>query len=109
MRIGWRQLGCRLACCSNFRSYFRESEVENFRMTAASNEDVGRLDIAMDNAFSVRRIERVSDFCGQVQQQLGLHWLARDAVLQGHAVEELHHNVGLPFVIADFVNSADRS
>ena len=76
-------------------------------MAAASDKDVGRLDVAMDDAFAVRGVERVGNFDGQVEQQLGVQRLARNAMLQGHAVEEFHRDKRLAVVIADFVNGAD--
>ena len=51
----------------------RQSEVEDFGLTAFRNEDVGRLDVAMDNFFGVRGVERVGDLDGQGEQGLGVH------------------------------------
>ena len=38
---------------------------------------------------------------------LGLHAVARNTVLQGHAVQKLHGDEGLTIVLADFVDGAD--
>jgi hypothetical protein len=36
------------------------------------DEDIGGLEIAMDNAFGVGSVQRVGDLDGQVQQQINL-------------------------------------
>jgi hypothetical protein len=38
---------------------FRDAEVEELGLAPLAEEHVGRLDVAMDDAFSVRGIERV--------------------------------------------------
>lgn len=47
-----------------FIRYFGQTEIENFGVSARSDEDVGWLNVAMDNAFGVRRIERIGDLNG---------------------------------------------
>ena len=76
-------------------------------MTAFGDEDVGRLDVAVHDFFGVRGIERIGDFDGQREQGLGVHGLARDAMLQRHAVQKLHGDEGLAVLLADVVNGAD--
>jgi hypothetical protein len=41
---------------------FSQTEVQNLRVAAIGDEDVGRLDIAVNDAFCVGRIERISNF-----------------------------------------------
>jgi hypothetical protein len=38
---------------SNRRCNFRQSKVEDLRVSALGHEDIGRLDVAVDDAFSV--------------------------------------------------------
>ena len=38
-------------------------------MAAPRDEDVGRLDVAMNDAFAVRGVERVGDLRGEIEQQ----------------------------------------
>ena len=45
-----------------------QTEVENLGVAALSDEDVGGLDVAMDDAFGVRRIQRIGDLDGERQQ-----------------------------------------
>src|SRR5207302_731233 len=84
-----------------------ETEVENLGVTALGDENVGGLDVAMNDALGVSGVERVGDFDGKLEQSLGLDGMPRDAVLQGHAFEVLHHDEGLAIVLIDFVNGAD--
>ena len=54
------------------------------------DEDVGRLDVAMHDAFAVRRVEPVGNVNGNAEQFFGFERPVQDSVLQGCAVEELH-------------------
>ena len=38
-------------------------EVQNLRLPTLRDEDVGGLDVAMDDAFGVRRLEGIGDLC----------------------------------------------
>ena len=44
-----------------------QSEVENLYLAGGRQEDVSRFDVAMENAFSMRRIQRVRDLHSEVQ------------------------------------------
>ena len=85
----------------------RQSKVEDFGLTALGDEDVRRLDVAVHNLFRVRGIERIGYFDGQRQQRLGLHRLARDAMLQRHPVQKLHGDEGLAVLLANVINRAN--
>ena len=49
---------------------FRESEIEHFHMPINRNLDVRRLQISMDDALLVRRLERFRDLPGDRQRLL---------------------------------------
>ena len=76
-------------------------------MPALGHEQIRRLDIAVNNASGVRRIERVGDLDAERQDRLHLHRAPRDQVFQRRAVEELHHEESLSPVLADVVDRAD--
>src|SRR5215469_12972035 len=87
--------------------HLRQSEVENLGVTALSNKDIRWLDIAMNNALAMRRIERVGNFNGDGQQPFRINRSAGYQVLQGHAIEKLHDHEGAAFLFADVVDSAN--
>ncbi len=76
-------------------------------MAAAGNKNIGRLDVAVDDAFLVCRVERVGHFDSPIEHPFHLDGLAPDAVLQRRALHQFHGDVGLAFVLPDFVNGAD--
>ena len=76
-------------------------------MPALGDEDVRRLDVAMDNAGGVSRIQCVGDFDSKREQSLSFERTARYAVLQRHPVQKLHGDERLIIVFADFVDRAD--
>lgn len=59
---------------------FRQSEVQNLCLAPRRDENVCGFDVAMDDAFGMRRIERIGDLNGQVQRLLQLERPAGDAV-----------------------------
>ena len=76
-------------------------------MAALGDEDVCGLDVAVNNAFGVGRVEGVGDFDGQLEQSVGVERAPSDGVLEGQAVQKLHGNKGLAVVLVNFINRAD--
>ena len=89
------------------RSDLGQAEVQYFGLTSLGDEDVGRLDIAMNDARTVRGIQGISDLDGQIEQKLHIQRLALNGVLQGLAVQELHSDQGLAIHRVDVVDRAD--
>ena len=74
--------------------YFREAEIENFGVAALGDENIGGLDVAMDDALGVRGIETVGDLDAEIENGFHFHRAAGDAMLESDAVEELHGDEG---------------
>ncbi len=76
-------------------------------MPAAGDENVGRLDVAVNDAFRVRRIQRVRDFDSQRQQKFLRYRAPVNAMLQRHSFQKFHGDKRMPVLLADIVNGAD--
>src|SRR5580704_11777973 len=89
------------------RPDLRQTEVENLGVAAFGDENVSGFDVAVHYAFGVRGVERVGDLDGQRKYQPGFHRLSADAVLQRQAIQELHHDERLAFMLSNLVDRAD--
>ena len=76
-------------------------------MTTIGHENVGRLDVTVDNSLAVRGVERIGNFNGQGKQAIEFHRPCADQMLQRLAAEAFHHDEHMSFVLADFVDGAD--
>ena len=55
-----------------------QSEIENLCLVAVGHKNVGGLDVAMNDPFGVRGIERVGDLRAEIEQRIEFHGLAVD-------------------------------
>jgi hypothetical protein len=76
-------------------------------VAALGNKDVRRLDVAVDDAFRVRGVERIRNLNRQPKQNVGLDGPAGNAMLQRQPVEKLHHKKGMAILLPDLMNGAD--
>jgi hypothetical protein len=95
-------------------SELRQVEIEDLDLAAARYKNIRWLDVAMNDAFRVRGIERVGNLNPQVEHLVECERLLADAVLQRLAFEQLHGDEGDCFaaIIAiihyvDFIDGAD--
>ena len=61
----------------------------------------------MNDAFGMRRVQRVRNLNRQCQQHVQFHRTPGDQVLQRHAIQILHGDESLAVLLANFVNGAD--
>src|SRR5262250_755170 len=80
---------------------------ENLGVGAFGYKNVGGLDVAVDDPFGMRCIQGIGDFDSQFEQLVERQRLARNAVLQRPAIEELHGDERPAVFFADVVNRAD--
>ena len=83
-----------------------EAEVEKLR-AGARQHDVGRLEVAVDDAVAVRAIERVGDLGAVADHLVGGQRPARQPAGQRLALQVLHDEEGDAFLLADVVEHAD--
>ncbi len=97
--------GC--ADTSSDRSKLRQTEIQNLGVPALRHEDVRWLDIAMNDVFSVCRVECLRNLRPQFQHLLQWQRLAVDAMFQGLPLQEFHYDES-PFVLLiNLVDGAD--
>ena len=76
-------------------------------MPAIGQEDVPRLDVAMDDAVGVGRVQGVGDLDADVHQLMDLERTGQQPIAQGLPLHQLHDDEGVALVIADVVDGAD--
>ena len=86
-----------------------ETEIEDFGVAALGDKKIGRLDVAMNDSFGVRGVERVGNFNGEGEQIAGLNRRSIDTVFQRHAIKKLHRNERLSTLVAGISDIVDRA
>ena len=94
-------------CANSGYGNLRQPEVQQLGMSLRRDENVCRLDVAMDDALAMCHRQGIGNLDAQFQHDLGLHRPARDPVCQGHSLQELHGDEGPLAILADFVDGAD--
>ena len=84
-----------------------KAEIENLGVTALGDENIGGLNVAMNDSFTVCGFEGVGNLDAEIEQEFELEGASADAMLQSGAFEEFHGEVGLSAILTDFVNRAD--
>src|SRR5262249_10829003 len=77
------------------------------RLTARGNENIGWLDVSMDDAFAVSCIERIGDVNGDSEEGFEIEGAASDGVLESFAFQAFHGDVGAAIFFADVIDCAD--
>ena len=77
----------------------RETEIENLDALVRGDEDVFRLQIAMDDAFVVRGGETARDLHGVGDGAAMRQRSVSERVAKRRALEQLHHRVARPSAV----------
>jgi len=89
---------------SGRRHLLRQSEIEDLDPTVPGDEEVRRFQIAMDDAFPVRRREPGGDLYREVERLLRRKGSFPDPIGERLTIEELRHEIIDSLVAADVVN-----
>ena len=84
-----------------------QTEVENLRVALGRDDDVGRLDVAVDDALGVRVGERVGNLHGEIDRAARIQRPPGDRRCQRLARHELEHEKQLALILADLVQRGD--
>src|SRR6516162_270335 len=86
---------------------FRQSEIEYLGMSTFRDENVGRFDVAVNDALTMRGIQRIGQLDREREDIFVFHRVAPDSVPEGYAVKKLHHHEGAGLVLPDLMDGAD--
>src|SRR4051812_38385314 len=89
------------------RSLLCQSKIQNLGLMALRHKNIGRLDVAMNNALGVSGIKRIRNLNSQVEQLVRFQGLAMDSVLQSLPLQQLHCDEVTSLILGNFVNGAD--
>ena len=87
-------------------SLFCQAEIENLRLPKIGYEEICRLDVAMNDVLRVRRFERRKNLNRKLQNAFGIERLARDALAECFALQQLHGDKRLA---VGFIHLVDRA
>jgi hypothetical protein len=89
------------------RRQLGETEVEDLDVAAVGQKDVGRLDIAVQDAIDVRVLQRIRDLSAEVEQQGERQRVSRQLGVERLALEQLHGQEELSILLVKTVDGAD--
>jgi hypothetical protein len=89
------------------RRNLSQAKVENLGMATLGHEEVGGLDVAMDDSRGMCRLKSVGNLDGDGQKNVRFHGTPRHSVFQCQPVQKLHGDERLARVLSNLVNGAD--
>jgi hypothetical protein len=84
-----------------------DAEVENLHITGGGHEDLGWLQVAVHDAGSVRRLQRLRHLDAYVEELRGTCRAPDEAVLECFSFEQLHDEEVLSLALVEFLDCAD--
>ncbi len=89
------------------RSHLGKTEIEDLDATARSDEDVRRLDVAMDDAGGMRGVQRVGNLDPCAEPRIYTERAGGEPILQRRTLQVLHDDERKPVLLADVMDGAD--
>ena len=96
----------RLLCRRPFDE-LRDAEVEDLRPAVAGDHDVGRLDVAVDDAVGVRSRKRGGDLSTRLERRRHRQGALREDPIERRPLDELHGDEGRARLLVDVVDRDD--
>ena len=90
-----------------FGQQLGEAEVEDFCMAALGHKKIGGLDVAVDDPFCMRRVQRVGNLDPNLQLLLNPQRLSGNAVLQRLPLQIFHGDERFSLILRYLINGAD--
>ena len=87
--------------------HFGEAKVQDFGVAALGNEDIGGLNVAVQDAFGMGSVKGIGEVDGNFHDAGNVQSTGGDKIFKCDAVKMFHGDEALAFVFANFVNSAD--
>ena len=85
-----------------------QAKIQNLRLSAIRDEDVRWLDVSMDDPGGMSGIQGIGELRAQFQDFVAFEApLFQESCLECLPRDHFHHDEGLTFVLADFVNRTD--
>ena len=100
-------VGALMATLSGLQRHFGQPEIENLRLTSIRDEDVRGLDVPMDDALRMCRVESVGNLDAQIEHRFDLQRLASDPVPECLPLQQFHGDEGSPIGLVNLVDRAD--
>ena len=84
-----------------------QTKIHELRLATPCDEDIGRLDIAMDDLLGVSGVERIGELGTELQHFRSPERPSGQPLLNRLAIDHFDHGEGLPLVLPDIEQGAD--
>ena len=101
------KVGAEVAPPSFVDSQLRQTKIQHLSLTVLGDENVGGLDVAMDDAFAMGYLQSRGDLYAEFQNRLNFYRPSCDQMLESAALQQFHSDKSLVFAFINFINRAD--
>ncbi len=84
-----------------------QAKIEKFHLSAIGEENIGRLDVAVNDGFGVSRFEGIRHLVAVFGHALEVNGAPHNPVFEGLPLEKFHDDEVLAFILVHVINRAD--